>query len=149
MARQEPRPPESTHDPKPQFHAEAALHPDWVFYLCLALLGGTYLVLIVAMLAADLFFTTPGHVLEALGSPEIQYAIKLSLISCSITAILSLWVAVPIGYLLARTQFSGQGVARCAAGHPDRAAAVGDRLELADFVSDAAGQWFFSGTFSR
>ena len=46
------------------------------------LLGSTYLVLIVAMLAADLFFTSPGHVLEALGSAEIQYAIKLSLISC-------------------------------------------------------------------
>jgi molybdate transport system permease protein len=86
------------------------LHPDWVFYVSLALLGGTYLVLIVAMLVADLFFTTPDHLLEALASPEIQYAIKLSLISCSITAILSLWVAVPLGYLLARTQFWGKFV---------------------------------------
>lgn len=84
------------------------LHPDWVFYLSLSLLGGTYLVLIVALLLADLFFTTPDHLLEALASADIQYAIKLSLISCSITAILSLWVAVPLGYLLARTQFWGK-----------------------------------------
>ena len=83
---------------------------DWPFYLCLALLGGVYVFLIVAMLVADLFFTTPGHLLEALASPQIQYAIKLSLISSSITALLSLWVAVPLGYLLARTNFWGKGV---------------------------------------
>ena len=84
------------------------LHPDWFFYLSLALLGGTYIVLIVALLAADLFWTTPGSLLEALNSQAIGYSIKLSLISCSITAILSLWVAVPLGYLLARTQFWGK-----------------------------------------
>ena len=43
----------------------------------------------------------------ALGEPAIQYSIKLSLISCTITAILSLWVAVPIGYLLSRHRFFG------------------------------------------
>src|SRR5947209_14919167 len=84
------------------------VHPDWFFYLSLSLLGGAYLVLIVALLVADLFFTTPDSIGESLASAEIQYAIKLSLISCSITAILSLWVAVPLGYLLARTQFWGK-----------------------------------------
>jgi molybdate transport system permease protein len=88
--------------------SKPALNADWPFYLCLGLLGGSYLILIVAMLAADLFFTTPDHLLGALQSPEIKYAIKLSLISCSITAILSLWVAVPLAYLLARTQFPGK-----------------------------------------
>ena len=88
--------------------SKPVLNGDWPFYLCLGLLGGAYLILIVAMLAADLFFTTPDHLLGALQSPEIKYAIKLSLISCSITAILSLWVAVPLGYLLARTQFRGR-----------------------------------------
>ena len=84
------------------------LNTDWVFYVCLSLLGGSYLVLIVAMLIANLYFTSPGHVLEALQRPDIRYAIKLSLVSCSITAILSLWVGVPLGYLLARTQFWGK-----------------------------------------
>ncbi|MBM3996937.1 MAG: ABC transporter permease subunit [Planctomycetes bacterium] len=86
------------------------LNADWPFYLSLALLGGVYVILIVAMLSADLFFTTPDNFLEALASEEIQYSIKLSLISCSITAILSLWVAVPLGYLLARTDFWGKSV---------------------------------------
>lgn len=44
----------------------------------------------------------------ALSKPEIQYSISLSLISCTITAILSLWVAVPIGYLLSRHHFFGR-----------------------------------------
>src|SRR6516225_6802468 len=79
-----------------------------VFYLCLALLGGTYVVLIVAMLIADLRYTAPGNLLEALASPEIRYAIRLSLVSCTITTLLALWVAVPLGYLLARTSFPGK-----------------------------------------
>ena len=84
------------------------LPADWVFYLCLSILGGSYVVLIIAMIVADLFFTTPGHFLDSLTTPNIRDAIKLSLISCTITAVLSLWVGVPMGYLLARTQFWGK-----------------------------------------
>lgn len=83
---------------------------DWPFFLCLSLLGGTYVFLIVAMLAADTFYTTPGHLLAALNTREIRYAIKLSLISCTITTVLSLWVAVPLGYLLSRVQFRGKTI---------------------------------------
>lgn len=83
---------------------------DFVFYLSLALLGGLYIALIVAMLIADLAYTSPGHMLAALRREEIRFAIRLSLITCSITAILSLWVGVPLGYLLSRTQFRGKGV---------------------------------------
>jgi molybdate transport system permease protein len=81
-----------------------------IFYFCLALLGGTYVALIVAMLAADLFFTSPGDLLDALASPDIRYAIRLSLISCTISTLMALWVAVPLGYLLARTTFPGKAV---------------------------------------
>jgi molybdate transport system permease protein len=81
---------------------------DRAFFACLWLLGGTYIVLIAAMLVADAGFTSPGHFWRALQSPEIRYAIKLSLITCSLTTIASLWVAVPIGYLMSRTRFRGQ-----------------------------------------
>ena len=60
------------------------------------------------MLVADLSFTTPHHLLRALASPEIQYSIKLSLISCTLTTLLSLWVAVPTGYLMSRHRFPGK-----------------------------------------
>ncbi len=57
------------------------------------------------MMAADFSYTTSGHILEALASKEIQYAIKLSLITCTITMILSVIVAIPIGYFMARFDF--------------------------------------------
>jgi molybdate transport system permease protein len=84
--------------------------PDWPFYLGLSLLGGSYVVLIVALLVADVLFTSPGHLLHALASPEIRYSIWLSLLSCSLTTLLALWVAVPLGYLLSRTRFPGRGL---------------------------------------
>ena len=82
--------------------------PDWPFFAGLIILSGVYVALIVAMLAADLSFTTPHHLLRALASPEIRYSIKLSLISCTMTTLLSLWVAVPTGYLMSRHQFPGK-----------------------------------------
>ncbi|MGF1578487.1 MAG: ABC transporter permease subunit [Gemmataceae bacterium] len=42
--------------------------------------------------------------------PEIQYSLKLSLISCTLTTIISLWVAVPFGYAMSRYKFPGKGV---------------------------------------
>lgn len=91
----------------PQFRQ---VRSDVPFLLALAVLGGLYLLLIVAMLIADASFTSPQHLWGALASREIQYAIKLSLVSCSITTILSLWVAVPLGYLLSRYHFAGKGL---------------------------------------
>ena len=81
---------------------------DWPFVASFAALGGTYVALIAAMIAADFSFTTAGHIRAALASPEIRYAIQLSLFSCSITAGLSVIVAVPLGYLLARERFRGK-----------------------------------------
>ncbi len=80
------------------------------FYLALGLIGGLYVGLVAAMLAADLTYTTPDHIARALASPEIRAAVWLSLLTCSASAILSVWVAVPLGYLLARTQFPGKAV---------------------------------------
>lgn len=81
---------------------------DNVFLWTLGFLGGTYVLLLGGMLLADLFYTSPGHLLNALKSPEIRYAIRLSLLSCCLSTLLSLWVAVPLGYLLARTRFPGR-----------------------------------------
>lgn len=78
------------------------------FVLALALLGGVYVVLIIAMLIAQASFTSPGHLWEALGSEEIQYAIKLSLLSCTLTTIVALWVGTALGYLMSRYDFRGK-----------------------------------------
>lgn len=81
---------------------------DWPFFAGLAILSGVYILLILAMLLADISYTTPHHMLRALSSPEIRYSVKLSLISCTLTTLLSLWVAVPTGYLMSRHQFPGR-----------------------------------------
>jgi molybdate transport system permease protein len=83
---------------------------DRPFYICLSLLGGLYVALIVALLVADIAFTSPGDIARAFASPQIRAAIWLSLLSCSTAAILSVWVAVPLGYLLSRTRFFGREV---------------------------------------
>ncbi len=82
--------------------------PDRTFLVALSVLGGTYILLIVAMLAADASYTSPRELVSAFESPQIRYAVWLSLISCSVTALLSLVVAVPLGYLLSRFRFHGK-----------------------------------------
>ena len=81
---------------------------DRRFLGALAVLGGGYVLLIVAMFAADLFYTSPAQLWKALASPEIRYAIVLTLVSASVSALLSVLVAVPLGYLFARCEFRGK-----------------------------------------
>src|SRR5258706_1513803 len=73
---------------------------DAPFFVALGVIGATYIVLIAAMLVADVAYTTPRDIREALASEPIRFAIKLSLISCTVTAGLSVIVGVPLGYLL-------------------------------------------------
>ena len=80
------------------------------FLVALILVGSFYVIMLLAMLAADLTWTTPGDFIKALSSDEIQYSIRLSLMSCTVAAILSVWVAVPIGYLMSRFNFFGKGL---------------------------------------
>lgn len=91
--------------------ARRSRRSDRTFLICFSVLAGSYLLLLVSTLVADLFYTSPGHLWRALQSAEIRYAIRLSLLSCTLTALLSLWVAVPIAYLMARLKFPGKGLA--------------------------------------
>ncbi|MFH1923136.1 MAG: ABC transporter permease [Planctomycetota bacterium] len=106
---------------------------DVPFYVILGVIGGTYVLLIVAMLAADAAYMVTGEpseviggawaqehpvlaavvnnpIVAALAKPEIQYSIRLSMLSCTATAILSLWIAIPVGYLLSRHRFFGRNL---------------------------------------
>jgi molybdate transport system permease protein len=121
--------------------------PDWPFYVGFALLGGSYLVLILAMLAADVFYTTPDHLIEALASPEIRYSIRLSLLSCSVTTILALWVAVPLGYLLARTSFWGKNLIDTILDIPIVIPPLVVGLSLLILFQTWSGRWFESHVF--
>ena len=115
-------------EPKP-LHVRS----DKPFYAALTVISCTYVFLLLAMLLANGAYLIGGfgeptisaewsvaHPLAArlidnpvgaaLADPNIQYAVYLSLISCTISTILSLWVAVPLGYLLSRHQFRGRNL---------------------------------------
>ncbi|MCG8586284.1 MAG: ABC transporter permease [Pirellulales bacterium] len=83
---------------------------DKPFLLAFCALAGFYVVMIVLLVLADVFYTDMLSLRRTLASPEIQYAIKLSLISCTISTILSIWVAVPTAYLMSRFHFRGKAL---------------------------------------
>ena len=63
-----------------------------------------------ADLAGTLRLSKPNPLVQALRSRDIRFSIKLSLISCTLTTLFSLWIAVPIGYVMSRFQFRGKAV---------------------------------------
>lgn len=98
-----------------------------LFFLALSVLGGTYVLLIVGMLLADAIYMTEQTARAVVDGPKtwtdrlaespigrsladrkIQYSIWLSLISCTLSAVLSVLVAVPMGYLISRHRFFGR-----------------------------------------
>ncbi len=98
------------------------------FVLSLSLIGGSYIVFILSLIVADIAFLAsdiplkellrPSELwqsflrvfIQPLESREVVASIRLSLISCTITAILSLWIAIPLGYLLSRYRFRGKAL---------------------------------------
>ena len=104
-------------------------HSDKPFIVGLGIIAGTYVLLLVGLIAADVAFVArPPSSVEgtqasgerrpsmfhrvqtALQDEKIQYSIKLTLVSCFFTAILSVLMAVPIGYFLSRFRFPGRSL---------------------------------------
>jgi molybdate transport system permease protein len=83
---------------------------DVPFFLVMSGLSSCFIVLIVLLLAADFLFTSPSEFIETMTKPEIQAAFRLTLFSCTAAAILSIWVATPLGYLLSRYKFPGRWI---------------------------------------
>lgn len=83
---------------------------DLPFFTVMVAIAASYIALIVAMLVADAGFTSFAEIRKTLADPNIRFSIWLSLISCTISAILSVWVAVPFGYLMSRFRFRGKAL---------------------------------------
>lgn len=73
-------------------------------------LGGVYLLLVVALMAANISMVDPRQMLNALARDDIRYAFKLSMVSSLTTVLMAMVIAVPAGYLLARYRFPGVSV---------------------------------------
>ncbi len=80
------------------------------FWLILALIATAYLAFWGVMLVTTATYTSPTEVWNVLASREIRYATVLSLVTCTITALLSLLIAVPVSYLMSRKRFPGHAL---------------------------------------
>ena len=78
------------------------------FWFSLTVVTGFYLLFLLALLGSMATYTTPGQLWQAMLSPEIRYSIRLSLVTCTVSALLALLLAVPVGYLLSRGRFAGK-----------------------------------------
>ena len=83
---------------------------DAPFFLVMGGISSCFILLIVLMLAADLMFTSLDDFKDALSKKEIRAAFKLTMLTCTVSAILAVWVATPLAYLLSRYQFWGRGL---------------------------------------
>ncbi len=81
-----------------------------LFWILLALITGGYTLFLLGLLGATASYSTPAHLVSTLKSREIQHSLQLSLLTCTATALLSLLLAVPSGYLLSRTTFPGKAL---------------------------------------
>ena len=107
--------------------ADSIRRADTVFLTVLVALGGFYVAALVALMTADVaFLATAGAapaaplrllqpvwnagqaLLGVFADPAIRHSFALTLVSCSITTLLSLVVAIPLGYLLSRHEFRGR-----------------------------------------
>ena len=138
------------HDPD----AKAVRRSNTLFYVVFAVIGGTYVLLILLMLLADGAYMTretiksvdarglpwvavfkQNPMMDALADRKIQYSIWLSLISCTMSAVISVLVAVPMGYLMSLPR---KAITGCHPRHTDCASAAGRRPESAEPVSVCA-----------
>jgi molybdate transport system permease protein len=81
---------------------------DAGFFTAIIGLGGFYIVMIILLVLADVARVDMATMSQVLSDPNIVYSIKLSLLSCTITTVLALWVSIPIGYMMSRMEFKGK-----------------------------------------
>ena len=125
-------------DSSPNTHTA---RPDTPFYAALLILSAVYVFLIAAMLIANASYTSFEVFRRTLASPEIQYAIKLSLVTSSITTVLSLWVATALGYSLSRFNFRGKTLVDALLDVPIVLPPLVVGLSLLMLFSTAPGAW--------
>lgn len=88
---------------------------DALFWAILGAAAAAYLLLVLSLIIANVayLYSSPGLAAafrDAFADPDIRYAMRLTLLSSTISATLSLLFAVPIGYFLSRSSFRGKAI---------------------------------------
>ena len=101
-------PPVSTNSETTRSQTVVRRGSDVPFFVVMGGISSCFILLIVLLLLADLRFASIAEFKAALLKPEIQFAFRLTILSCTVAALLSIWVATPLGYLLSRFKFPGR-----------------------------------------
>ncbi len=86
------------------------VRPEWPFLLFLVFAVAAYLGVLLLLVGANVLTVSWRQAGEVLKDPNIQHSIKLTFVTCTATAILSVLVSVPVGYLLSRYRFRGRAL---------------------------------------
>ena len=86
------------------------LGSDLPFFLGFGSVAAIYIGLIAALVVANLAVVDPESIRAVWQDSNLQASIRLTLLTCSITAILAVLFATPIGYLLSRFRFPGRNL---------------------------------------
>ncbi|MBI5726009.1 MAG: ABC transporter permease [Planctomycetes bacterium] len=69
-----------------------------------------FMLLVISLVAVDVYYTNPQAIGEVLSSPEVRHAIVLTLWTTVLSALLVVIFAIPMGYALSRYRFPGSVV---------------------------------------
>lgn len=82
---------------------------DVPFFLGMGGMAVCYVGLIVAIVLSNISAIHLDDIKETWSNPDIHASLRLTFLTCSVTAILSILFAAPVGYLLSRFRFPGRG----------------------------------------
>lgn len=120
--------------------AVAGPRVHWVSVLTIAFLVA-FVLAVLALILADVFYTSPAAMLEVLRSPEVRHAIYLSLVTSAVTLVLVVCFSVPVGYALSRYRFPGSVLVDAVVDLPIVLPPVVIGVSLLVFFHTAVGQW--------
>jgi molybdate transport system permease protein len=123
--------------------AVAGSRVHWVSVVTILFLA-VFVAGVLALIAADLFYTSPQAMADALRSPEVRAAIRLSLITTAATLVLVVCFSIPVGYALSRYRFPGSVVVDAIIELPIVMPPVVIGVSLLVFFRTAVGQWIES-----
>jgi molybdate transport system permease protein len=95
------------------------VNSDRYFYLTLGLITSVYFVFIILLVGSNLIYIASDSewtnwqnnpIAKAFAQEEIRNSIVLSLISCTLSAFLSIFIAIPVGYFLKGKEFFGRAL---------------------------------------
>jgi len=125
------------------------------FFRLMAVPLVVYFLVVLLLLVADVLYLGPTVTLrpfsvswegpvrfwETVTSPEIRFALGLSLVTSLITVLLSIVIAVPTGYVLSRRKFFGSALVDTIIDMPIVLPPLAVGLSLLVFFSQPVGKW--------